>query len=234
MLSANFEAMKKIHYIIIVLAVAMVTASCHMSNQSVGSLIGAYGGSFVGAGLGAALGGNGASEYIGSTLGSITGEVVGSEIGYNQDKKQYEKQRHANQQQEQCEQQQQTAQGNSQTGNAPIQVIFPSGLLFDNGSTVLSESVRTSLSEFADTLRANPSMRIVIYGFSDNSVSESQSQQISYDRAKAVLGFFIGAGIDVNRMRIEGEGSNYPVADNAQEMGRAKNRRVEIFLQNPR
>jgi hypothetical protein len=56
------------------------------------------------------------------------------------------------------------------------------------------------------------------------------NQKLSEERAQAVMNHLIGRGVPFTRLRFEGKGASLPAADNRTEEGRAKNRRVEVFI----
>jgi outer membrane protein OmpA-like peptidoglycan-associated protein len=53
---------------------------------------------------------------------------------------------------------------------------------------------------------------------------------LSLDRAQSVRSYLVNKGVAANRIDTDGKGSYLPVADNNTSSGRARNRRVEIFL----
>ena len=69
---------------------------------------------------------------------------------------------------------------------------------------------------------------IRIEGHTDNVGAAAYNQKLSEQRAAAVLQFLAGQGISPSRMSAEGFGDTQPLASNADEAGRAKNRRVVI------
>jgi len=69
---------------------------------------------------------------------------------------------------------------------------------------------------------------IVIAGHSDNLGPEVVNRQISRERAQAVAAAFAAFGIAPQRLHSSGFGSSRPVADNATQAGRARNRRIEM------
>ena len=56
------------------------------------------------------------------------------------------------------------------------------------------------------------------------------NQDLSARRADAVRSALVSRGIDGSRIRTQGYGESFPVADNDSAGGRQMNRRVEIVL----
>jgi outer membrane protein OmpA-like peptidoglycan-associated protein len=80
-------------------------------------------------------------------------------------------------------------------------------------------------------LRENPNMRIEIDGHTDFIGSEQYNNQLSVQRASAVVSFLINRGISPTRVETKGYGKSRPIASNDDEVdGRALNRRVEFLI----
>lgn len=79
-------------------------------------------------------------------------------------------------------------------------------------------------------LKENPAIKLKIEAHSDNKGSFERNIYWSQQRAKAVADYFIMKGITSDRIIFKGYGDTQPVADNATEAGRSKNRRVELKL----
>lgn len=88
----------------------------------------------------------------------------------------------------------------------------------------------SSLDAVIAILKENPSVKLKIEAHSDNKGSFERNIFWSQQRAKAVAEYFIMKGITSDRIIFKGYGDTQPVADNATEAGRAKNRRVELKL----
>ncbi|MBK8183832.1 MAG: OmpA family protein [Candidatus Competibacteraceae bacterium] len=99
---------------------------------------------------------------------------------------------------------------------------------FETGSATLKPTSQERLKHVAAVLKAYPSVRIKIGGYTDNTGDPQKNLQLSDDRAKAAKQILVNLGIDGGRVEAEGYGQQYPVADNATEEGRQKNRRVDI------
>ena len=107
-------------------------------------------------------------------------------------------------------------------------VQFPSELLFETGSTELSEGARARLRKVATTLKAHPETRIEVLGHADASGPAAFNRTLSEQRADVVRRELVAQGIGANRVQSQGFGEAAPVASNYTPQGRSKNRRVEI------
>lgn len=201
----------------------LLSGGCSNMNQTAkGSLIGAGGGAALGAGIGA-LAGGGKGAGIGAAIGTAVGAGSGALIGRKMDK---QKQELEQQLADHAEVETVTDQNNLQA----IKVTFSDGILFQTGKSDLSTSSIISLTKFAGSLSQNPQTDVTIYGHTDNTGSRAVNERLSLERANAVENFLVGQGITRNRMNAEGLAYDVPVADNSSVEGRAKNRRVEIFI----
>ena len=80
-------------------------------------------------------------------------------------------------------------------------------------------------------MRANPGVKIVITGHTDEVGTQESNQKLSLERAQTVKNWLVERGIASNRMRTVGRGQNEPSASNGTEEGRAENRRIEFFVE---
>lgn len=80
-------------------------------------------------------------------------------------------------------------------------------------------------------LKQNTSLKLAINGYTDHTGDPAHNKTLSYGRAKAVEAAITAKGIDAARLSAAGFGEADPVADNATEAGKAKNRRVELVKQ---
>ena len=113
-----------------------------------------------------------------------------------------------------------------------INLNLPNGVTFPVNSSEISPSFRTTLDGIAQSLTKYPDSLIDVYGFTDNTGSDSYNQQLSERRAQAVANYLIYRGVPQARIATKGFGEdpNYFVASNDTEEGRAMNRRVEIKI----
>lgn len=103
------------------------------------------------------------------------------------------------------------------------------GIFFDfNKADIKSES-GPALREIAGLLTAEPGVKVWVVGHTDYIGSAETNASLSSARAAAVVQALIkGHGLDAKRLSSHGAGPYAPVATNATEEGRAKNRRVEL------
>lgn len=104
---------------------------------------------------------------------------------------------------------------------------------FKRGTAEL-EGVATMefLDQLAEFLAENPEVIIRISGHTDNAGDPGLNKALSLDRASAVRDYLVEKGVAFERLRISGWGGTRPIASNATETGRSKNRRVEITVEN--
>ena len=105
------------------------------------------------------------------------------------------------------------------------------GLLFDTAKADLKPASQAQLGEMIKYMNANPAAKVYIVGHTDNEGALDYNQGLSDRRAKAVVAALVAAGVSSARMAGRGVGPLAPVASNADESGRSKNRRVELVLQ---
>ena len=102
-------------------------------------------------------------------------------------------------------------------------------ILFETGKATLKPESMAEIQKVADYMKKNPGARFEVQGHTDNQGSDAINDPLSQQRAEAVVKALEGLGCDPFNLRPVGKGSHEPVADNATEAGRAKNRRVEFI-----
>jgi outer membrane protein OmpA-like peptidoglycan-associated protein len=99
---------------------------------------------------------------------------------------------------------------------------------FDTDKAAIRPDGRPAVDEIAKLLEKDPSLKLTIEGHTDNVGDPAHNKALSQQRADAVMGSLIAAGIAKERLSTAGLGDTRPVADNKDETGRARNRRVEL------
>ena len=115
-----------------------------------------------------------------------------------------------------------------------VVITLSGSLLFPSGDEKLSPVARKSLDQVAHALAEQPAdTTFQVEGYTDDTGSPKQNDQLAERRAKAVADHLIENGIDSSRIRVLSHGEKDPVANNDSAEGRAANRRVEIVVENP-
>lgn len=183
-------------------------------------------GAAVGAVAGALLGGVTAGGN--KTKSAATGAAIGAALGAGGG---YLWSRHMQEQKAAMEQATQgTGIGVTQTADNQLKLDIPSDLSFDSGRYDIKPALHAVLDRFATTLNQNPVTTVRVVGHTDNVGSDAVNNPLSVNRAAATRDYLVSRGVAGNRIAIDGRGSHEPIADNATAAGKARNRRVEIFV----
>ena len=106
--------------------------------------------------------------------------------------------------------------------------------LFTSGGADLRGEPRRFLDKLAGFFNRNPH-KVKIEGHTDdipiNSTRYPSNWDLSAARAVSVARYFQSMGVPPDRIEATGRGEHHPISANDTPEGRAKNRRVEIFLQ---
>jgi len=200
---------------------AILLSGCaSMNNATKGGLLGGGAGAALGAGVGA-LFGKGKGAVIGAAVGTAVGATTGVIIGKKMDKQKAELAKIQGAQVESVK---------DANNLEAIKVTFAEGILFSTGKSALSASSRDALAKFAASLKDNPQTDVTIYGHTDNTGSRAINERLSQERANSVGLYLNNNGIDKTRLTTVGKAYDEPVADNSSAPGRAKNRRVEVYI----
>ncbi|WP_295523316.1 OmpA family protein [uncultured Pseudacidovorax sp.] len=106
------------------------------------------------------------------------------------------------------------------------------GILFDTAKADIKPESKAALDEIAKLLKAEPALKLRVVGHTDNQGTLESNIALSKRRAEAVNAALVGQyAIAANRLAAYGVADLAPVASNAAEDGRAKNRRVELVPQ---
>ena len=99
---------------------------------------------------------------------------------------------------------------------------------FATGSSVIPEADKAGLNEFAAGAKKD-GLKGEISGHTDNTGDAAANVALSDARAKAVVAYLVKQGVAANALTAKGYGADKPIADNATDDGRARNRRVEFM-----
>lgn len=203
-------------------ATMLLTGCASMNNTGKGALIGGGGGAGLGAGLGALIGG-GKGAAIGAAIGAGVGAGAGALIGRKMDKQQQ-------QLQEELANSATVEKVTDNNGLQAIKVTFSSGILFPTNGTALSQSAKTELAQFAQSLIAHPNTNVQIFGYTDDTGTLQVNERVANGRADSVLAYLVSCGVSPTRLSAKGIPMAGYIASNDTAEGRAENRRVEIYI----
>ncbi|QBE62332.1 OmpA family protein [Pseudoduganella lutea] len=200
------------------------TGCANMDSTDRGTATGAGVGAGLGAILGATTGGGGGGRAAGgAVLGAAAGAVVG-----NIWSKRMESQKQAMEQATKG-----TGVQVSQTADNRLRMEIPSDISFDTNRADIKDNFRPILDRFATTLKENPATTVTIIGHTDSTGSDSVNQPLSVERASHTRDYLASRGVSPTRVVVEGRGAREPIASNDDNSGRARNRRVEIYVAEP-
>lgn len=193
-------------------AALLATGCANMSETQKGTAVGAGVGVLAGAAIGDSKGG----AAVGGALGALGGYIWSKNMA---DKKAAMERATAG-----------TGVAVTQTADNQLKLEIPNDISFDTGRSAIRPELQPILTQFASGLNNQPNTEILVIGHADSTGSDAINNPLSADRAASARDFLVARGVDSRRIRVEGRGSRQPIADNATEAGRARNRRIEIFL----
>jgi len=176
----------------------------------------------IGAAAGAAIGALAHSSN--RTHGALAGAAIGALGGYIW----------SNQMEKQKKEMEQATRGTgvqvTQTADNQLKLEVPSDISFDVGRSDIKPNFAPILDKFAQSLNQNPASTVRIIGHTDSTGSDAINNPLSVNRAASTRDYLTARGVSAQRISIDGRGSQQPIADNGTEAGRARNRRVEIYV----
>lgn len=105
-------------------------------------------------------------------------------------------------------------------------------IVFKTGSAEIDAvKSRIPLQAIHELIVKMPGFKVQIEGHTDNVGDAKANMKLSEKRAEAVMNYLIDVcKTPSNRLKAKGFGDTQPVADNNNERGRAKNRRVDFSV----
>ncbi|MBS0509473.1 MAG: OmpA family protein [Proteobacteria bacterium] len=199
-------------------AALLLTAGCaDMSDTQRRTAMGAGAGALGGAAIGAMTGGHaGTGAVIGAGVGAL-----GTYIWSQHMEKQKQEMQAATQG---------TGVTVTQTADNQLKLDIPSDISFATGRADIEPSFRPILDRFAEGLRNNPNADVRIIGHTDSTGSDAINNPLSLERAESTRNYLTARGVSGARIQVDGRGAREPIASNDTAAGRARNRRVEIFM----
>ncbi len=210
--------------IMAVVTSAVVLAGC--ANMSPEQQQGTTRGAMIGAGAGAVLG-----AVTDGSRGAVRGAAIGAGVGAVGG--------HiwSTRMEEQRRQMEESTRGTgvevTRTADNQLKLYIPSDVSFPVGRADIQPNFRPILDTFAQGMVRNPEARVTIIGHTDSTGTDAINNPLSVNRAANVRDYLVSRGVPVSSIAIDGRGAREPIATNATAEGRARNRRVEIFMAEP-
>ncbi len=190
-----------------------VTGERTRNNTGTGAIIGAI----VGAGAGTLAGGDDRrNALIGAGIGALAGAAIGN---YMDRTYQNLRERLAG-----------TGVGVTRVSQSQILLNFPADLTFDFDRDAVKGQFVPTLRDVGGVLREYEQTTVDVYGHADSVGSDAYNQDLSERRAMNVASILIQGGVIRQRLITEGFGESRPIASNSTDDGRARNRRVEVYI----
>ena len=108
----------------------------------------------------------------------------------------------------------------------------PLVLYFDIGNTTieLTETQRQKMAKISRYVDKVDNASIQIIGHTDNTGDRASNVQLGQNRADFAKEYLVKNAISESKIKTASKGPDQPIADNADEVGRAKNRRVVVTI----
>ncbi|MCH7391404.1 OmpA family protein [Acinetobacter dispersus] len=101
---------------------------------------------------------------------------------------------------------------------------------FATGSNQIPDENKAILDKAATLLKTAKDAKLTVAGYTDSTGNADSNKALSQKRAQAVVDYIVSQGVDAAQLTAVGHGADNPVADNATEEGRFKNRRIEFSV----
>ncbi len=109
-------------------------------------------------------------------------------------------------------------------------MVVLNNIFYASDSYQLKPESRVELDRIFEFLLHNASIGVEIGGHTDSTGTPEHNQDLSERRARSVVEYLAGKGIDMGRLKAAGYGQMQAVKDNSTEEGRAMNRRTELKI----
>ena len=222
--------------LISVLALSILISGCATNNATKGAVTGGALGTGLGAIVGSATGNAGAGMAIGAAAGAVGGALIGNQFDNQEAETKRLEQRNQLTQQQLDENRRLIDQlkrsgADVRSSKRGVVVNLPDILFRFDRADLTPEAGRT-INEVAKVLRDVKGRVIAVEGHTDSVGNTDYNRDLSARRADAVAKQLISDGVDRSAVRSKGFGEGSPIATNNTEAGRARNRRVEVIVEN--
>ena len=113
---------------------------------------------------------------------------------------------------------------------AGTMLVSLEGTNFDFDKATLRPAAMAKLDHAKEVMTNHAGIKVNVEGHTDSVGSDAYNEKLSDRRAKSVVDYLVGSGIDASRLMPTGYGEGRPVATNDTAEGRAQNRRVDLVV----
>jgi outer membrane protein OmpA-like peptidoglycan-associated protein len=214
-----------------------------MRKSTAGALTGAVLGAGTGAIVGSHKGRAGRGALIGGGVGALGGYLMGKQIENRDSALDSEEQVILQQRQEIARNREliedlKRRKLDARETKRGVVVNLPD-VLFEYNKASLTRDAQDKVAYIAEILEQRaPNRRVSVEGHADAIGGYAYNLRLSQNRAESVAQELADNGVRNNRLQTKGFGEKYPVAPNTRAngadnpSGRAKNRRVEVVIEN--
>ncbi len=120
-----------------------------------------------------------------------------------------------------------------QTRNENVQEIDDKALIYfpyNSSKKLENENINNYLKDVAKNLQGNEH-KVLLTGYTDSKGNAPSNKRLGLYRAEAIRNLLVAMGVTENRIIVDSKGEENPIASNKTKEGRAKNRRVELQIQ---
>ncbi len=101
---------------------------------------------------------------------------------------------------------------------------------FDRSSIIVKSEYYIDINRLIELMTLNPKINVQLAGYSDSIGDATINQKISLRRAKSCADYLKRAGIDMNRMLVQGLGEKEVILDSKGKEDTSKSRRVRFIV----
>lgn len=108
---------------------------------------------------------------------------------------------------------------------------FPVYFDFNRSDFSSDQNLQDFIEQCKVYLQSNPGSCLLITGYTDSKGTEDYNLDLGLRRAKSIREYLLRMGLSQSCIKISSRGEAQPIEDNASEIGRAKNRRAVLEIQ---
>ena len=229
---------RSLTFVVTLTSFCLIFAGCAqpISKTAQGTLAGAALGAGTGAIVGSATGKAGVGTAIGAGIGALGGALAGRAAD-KLDEERAQTEAQINRNQELLDENRRLIEelrkrGAEVYGTKRGVVINLPDILFEFDRADLTREAHRTIGEIGDVLKGVTNRPLAVEGHTDSVGTVKYNKQLSERRAQSVARELTTLGVPGQQMTVRGFGEGRPISTNNSEEGRARNRRVEIIIEN--